>query len=569
MQIQKLIQGTPEWKSHRAKHFNASDAPAMFGVSPYKTRDELLLVMHRGYDDEADSRTQKVFDDGHRYEANARPLAAEIIGEELFSPTGTNGEYSASFDGLSMMEDVSWEHKTLNAELKEIMIEGCTGEDLPIMYRIQMEHQVIVCPTIEKILFTASKWDEQNNLIDIRHCWYMPNKDLQDRVIAAWKQFKIDLANYVAPEVKPEAVAEEVEFLPAIDIRAQGQISVIHNLEAFEQKLSVFLSEKLIRSPQSDNDFATLDLQIKAMKDAEEKLKLAGSSILAQIQAVDTAMSKKNSLQELVRQNRLMAEKLLASEKEARKAEAINSAKQAFVDHIATCNKALAETGTKVLMPEIAVDFIGAAKNKRTLDSLRSACNDELSRGKIEANRVLNHIDANLTLLREIGKDHKFLFADIQQLVLKDKDALEAIAKQRIAEHEAAEKKRIEAEAERIANERAEQERQQAATQPVLEQAVHADQDENLAAVAEYEQMSAVMPEHQTAQTVSNFATTRPAPNFDEPEAIADMSEFISGKHAAYKIALERFLECKKSGADFEQVLHSLIHSTQPVNKAA
>ena len=42
MQIVQLTQGSPEWHAHRAKHFNASDAAAMLGISPYMSRDELL-----------------------------------------------------------------------------------------------------------------------------------------------------------------------------------------------------------------------------------------------------------------------------------------------------------------------------------------------------------------------------------------------------------------------------------------------------------------------------------------------------------------------------------------------
>ena len=32
-----LIQGSPEWHAHRAAHFNASDTPAMMGVSDRKS----------------------------------------------------------------------------------------------------------------------------------------------------------------------------------------------------------------------------------------------------------------------------------------------------------------------------------------------------------------------------------------------------------------------------------------------------------------------------------------------------------------------------------------------------
>ena len=47
----KLQQGTPEWHAFRAAHFSASDAPAMLGESPYKTRDQLLREKKLGTTD--------------------------------------------------------------------------------------------------------------------------------------------------------------------------------------------------------------------------------------------------------------------------------------------------------------------------------------------------------------------------------------------------------------------------------------------------------------------------------------------------------------------------------------
>ena len=71
--------GTPEWHAHRATSFNASDAPAMLGVSPYKTRSELLHERFTGIVPEVDARTQSRFNDGHHYEALALELAEKII----------------------------------------------------------------------------------------------------------------------------------------------------------------------------------------------------------------------------------------------------------------------------------------------------------------------------------------------------------------------------------------------------------------------------------------------------------------------------------------------------------
>ncbi len=129
MQIVSLVQGSPEWHAHRAQHFNASDAPAMMACSPYMTRAELIKKLATGITAEVDAATQRIFDAGHQFEALARPLAEEIIGEELSPCVGTSGKYSASFDGLTFMLDDGFEHKSLNAALREAMIEGCTGAE--------------------------------------------------------------------------------------------------------------------------------------------------------------------------------------------------------------------------------------------------------------------------------------------------------------------------------------------------------------------------------------------------------------------------------------------------------
>ena len=156
----QLIQGSNEWLAHRAKFFNASDAPAMMGCSPYKTRAQLLHEMHTGMSPEVNPSVQRRFDDGHRFEALARPLAEKIMGEELYPIVGTEGKLSASSDGLTMDERINFEHKSLNDELRNLMTPTCTGADLPLYHRVQMEQQHMVFAP-EKTLFMASKWERR------------------------------------------------------------------------------------------------------------------------------------------------------------------------------------------------------------------------------------------------------------------------------------------------------------------------------------------------------------------------------------------------------------------------
>ena len=140
MTTHNLIQGSPEWLAYRAQHFNGSDAPAMLDCSPYMSRNELLTRTKTGIGPEVDAATQRRFDDGHRFEALARHLAEAIVGEDLYPVTGSLGKLSASFDGLTVMGDVAFEHKSLNDSLRYTPWDEGNGDHLPLHYRAQMEH---------------------------------------------------------------------------------------------------------------------------------------------------------------------------------------------------------------------------------------------------------------------------------------------------------------------------------------------------------------------------------------------------------------------------------------------
>lgn len=261
MKIHNLIQGSPEWLAYRAQNFNASDAPAMMGCSPYKTRAELLREVHTGRPADVDVATQKRFDAGHRAEALARPLAEEIIGEELYPVTGSAGRLSASFDGLTMDETQGFEHKALNADLRaafaiifaaDYTTDSCRA--LPIYHRVQMEQQLHVSGA-ERVLFMASEWGADGNLIEERHCWYYPDDELRANILRGWEQFERDLAAYVLPESAPAApVGQAPEMLPALRIEITGAVTA-SNLAEF--KASALGAIRAVnRDLQTDQHFA-------------------------------------------------------------------------------------------------------------------------------------------------------------------------------------------------------------------------------------------------------------------------------------------------------------------------
>jgi putative phage-type endonuclease len=152
-----LTQGSPEWHKHRKEHFNASDAAAMLGLSPYETRTQLLHRLATGTEKDIDKFTQSIFDAGHEAEAKAINLAETIIGDELYPLTCTEGVYSCSCDGLTMDGSVAWEHKIFNLKTIESMSAGV----LPEMYMPQVQ-QILMVTGADKCLFMCSGGTNDN-----------------------------------------------------------------------------------------------------------------------------------------------------------------------------------------------------------------------------------------------------------------------------------------------------------------------------------------------------------------------------------------------------------------------
>lgn len=434
MKTHDLVQGSPAWHAYRATHFNASDAPAMLGCSPYKSRSQLLHELYTGHAPEVDAATQRRFDDGHRFEALARPIAEEIMGEDLYPVVGSDGELSASFDGLNMAETRSAEHKSLNDEIRAALPHQ--GRDshlhndatkLGKVYRVQMEQQLIVAKA-EENLFSATKW-EGDSLVEERHAWYRSDPALRAEILAGWTQFAQDLAAYVPPEVIVPAVAAPQMGLPAVSITVNGSIALVDNLDKFGAALTTYV-ERINKKPETDQDFADLEATVKTLKNAEDALDAAESGALAQTDSID-AMRKTVALyRDTARTNRLLIEKLVKAEKENRRIAIVSDAAAELITHVRKLNERLGEP----FMPNTTADFQGVIKGLKSLDSMKDKVATELARCKIEANAMADRIQVNMQKLTAVGD--KAHFPDAAALVLKAPDDLAAIIAQRVAEVE-------------------------------------------------------------------------------------------------------------------------------------
>lgn len=498
MQIHDLTQGSPEWQQYRLEKFGASEAAAMLGISPLVKRTELLHMKATGTAQEFSDWVQKnILDYGHEVEALARPIVEELIGDDLYPVTCSDGRLSASCDGLTMLEDVAFEHKQWNQALAESVALG----RLPDEYMPQCQ-QIMMVTGASKVVFVCSD-GTRDNLVYVS---VYPDAAWQERIRAGWAQFEKDLATYEHVEVLPPPVAAAVQDLPALSIRVDGQLTLNHNLVLFGEKLKAFVAD-IDTNPSDDQAFANAEQAIKVMERAETALGAAEASALGQISTVDDMVKTVASYKDLARKTRLMLEKVVKARKETIRVEIQQTGKDKAAAHIDALNARLG----KPYMPAIAADFAGVMKGKKTVTSLRDAVDTELARFKIEANAVADRIQVNLGTLRELAGAHAFLFADTASIVLKAEDDLTTLVKMRIAEHEGAEAAKAEALRARIAEEERLKAEAAAAEKVRLEQAEAARVAEE-AAVAERARVAAETKRQLEEQAASIASANKASP---------------------------------------------------------
>jgi len=443
--IVSVVQGSEEWLSLRAARNTASEAPAMKGVSKYQSRNDLLKQKATGLVPEIDSHTQRIFDDGHKAEAAARPIAETEIDDELFPVVldDAEGGFLASMDGLTMCRKVGWEHKSFNASLAAQIDAGQLDEH----YLIQLDQQFALSGA-ERILFTASDGTDAN----CKHLWIERDESRFAAVEAGWMQFAKDLAEYIPAEAEePKAEGKAPESLPALVVRASGMVEA-SNLKEFEAIARATLAG-INTDLQTDTDFANAEKAVKFCTDVEKRLDGARENVLGQMQTVDEVVRSIDAIKEETRKIRLKLSKAVKDQKESRKLEILTAARAAHGKFYNALERALEDEagGIPITLDESkGPDFAGAMKGKRTISSLNDACDDLLARTKIELNETAEIIRGNIRQLNENAGDYKFLFSDFGHLSQYSAESFAGVMNGRIAGHKQAEHDRLEAERAKI-----------------------------------------------------------------------------------------------------------------------
>jgi len=446
--IHTVEQGSPEWHTHRAEHFNASDAAAMLGINPYMSRDELLKRMATGITQEPTPEQQRIFDRGHAIEAACRPHAETIIGEDLAPIVGVSGRLSASFDGITFGGDVAWECKTLNAALREAIPKTIGeipsfGSALPEHYRAQLEQQALVSGC-ERILFTAASINAEGEIAEGLHCWYTPDPAMRQRIIDGWAQFERDLAEWRPSETEPaQAIGKAPDALPALRIDVQGQVLASNLAEFKAQVVAVFAA--INTDLQTDQDFADAEKTAKWCKGVEDKLEQAKENALSQTASIEEIFRTADDLKEVARQTRLTLEKAVKAQKEAVKTALVVQAQQDYASHISKLQLDLKGLRLNVAAP----NFGDAIKGLKTVASMKERLTATLLEANSCANSAASRMVNNAKTLDSVP-EHAFLFSDRQSLCEKDAETLELIIEQRVAQHKREQEAKLEAERARI-----------------------------------------------------------------------------------------------------------------------
>lgn len=474
MKIVNVIQGSDEWNAHRAGCFNASDAPAMLGISPHKTRTQLLEEYATGIVQEFDDVTLSRFADGHRFEALARPIAEEIVGEDLYpiiatEDYGLSRLLSASSDGMTLAYDKNFEHKSLNNDLREVF-----DNELPLseLYTSQMEqqHMVFGC---DETLFMASKFDDNDELLERRERTYKSDSAMRNRIIAGWKQFEIDLANY-----KPRAIAEkpnaEVTIdLPALFVHAKGEITT-NNMAEFGNALKAKLEEVRSIVLLTDQDFSNAKAAAKQFRETAKAIMLTEKQMLAQTETIGEASLEMKAWVKDLNATALQLEKDVEREDLTKKRGMIYEAVVVYGEHIAALEAEISPIRISVPIP----DFVGAIKGKSKYSNMQNAIDTALANGKIAADAQAKDYRAKLDWYKANTDGFVALFPDLATIITKPTDDFVLTVTSRIDKQKAddaakleAQRVAMQAEADRKAKEQAEAEIAKAKAE---QEAIHA-----------------------------------------------------------------------------------------------
>jgi putative phage-type endonuclease len=178
-QIVKLVQGSPEWHEHRRNHRNASETPAVLGVSPWTTPYQLWQIKTgRAPQPEVTAAMAH----GTQLEPQAREAYEQLTGHVMEPLVLVDGEYSASLDGINLAGDLILEIKVPFKGRDSELWKQVQAGVVPEHYGLQLQHQLMVAGAEAAHLFV---FDGTEGILIEQH----PTKNDWARIKDGWDSF--------------------------------------------------------------------------------------------------------------------------------------------------------------------------------------------------------------------------------------------------------------------------------------------------------------------------------------------------------------------------------------------
>lgn len=423
MKFVNVKQGSPEWLALKKLHRGASEASMMMNASKYGSRRDLMHRIATGEIAEVNDFTQKVFDKGHEVEEAARPIVEGLIGEDLYPAVALddNDWLMASFDGITMTNEVVWECKQWNKDkAAKVRANIVPDEDY-----WQLVHQFQVGGgEIEKILYTVTDGTKEGTVT----MEVVPDPDDCQKLIAHWAEFERDTQKYDPSERESGQLQGEFKAdLPALSVEVKGDLDLAGNLDTFRKTLEKALG-RIKTKPETDQEAADTNEAVKWCKTVEDRIKQAESAVMDQTATVRDTLDTLAQLRESVKKTRLAGEKGVQGLKDQRKQALVDNAVADYDEWIKQFDKSLFERAGLALPPQEGL-FHAAMKGKKTLKGCQEAVDKALADMKVDTATFMGRASRNLQAM--FDAEAEAYFPDLGSVIDTDPEMFKALIDKR------------------------------------------------------------------------------------------------------------------------------------------
>ncbi len=195
--VLKLIQGSQEWLDYRRTMRNASETPAVLGISPWVTPYQLWLIK-TGRSTQA---VTQAMTHGTQLEPQARAAYEAQTGHVMNPLVMQDGLYSASLDGITLAGDLLAEIKCPFRGRQSKLWREVKEGTVPAYYAAQIQHQMMVSGAAEAHLWVYV--EGEGLLLTLRR-----DEATMEAIRGAWDTFSLYLAGDNPP---PLSEADSVQ----------------------------------------------------------------------------------------------------------------------------------------------------------------------------------------------------------------------------------------------------------------------------------------------------------------------------------------------------------------------